>query len=152
MNQLKDINEKARQIVSVCQEEKAIYKHEIFKQVREKYHVRIEDGDECLMLIPKKEFYPKENPEGYPFDVFEFQDDQPKDKNLRKIPAIVDKIQSKMIQRIKMRCNLKDIDLDEFSTSFTVDDYLMFEGALWTENWEHFTIKTMKPILKSKKD
>jgi hypothetical protein len=150
MNQIKDIVEKAKQIVSVCQEEKNIYKNKLYKQVREKYHVRIEDGEECYILIPKKEIYPNEDPDGYPFDIMEFLDGQPKNKNLWKIPAIVGGLQDEMVKRIKMRCNLKELDIDECCASFIVDDYLTFEGSLWAEDYNNLTVKTTRPVLRKR--
>jgi hypothetical protein len=80
----------------------------------------------------------------------EFLDGQPKNKNLWKIPAIVGGLQDEMVKRIKMRCNLKELDIDECCASFIVDDYLTFEGSLWAEDYNNLTVKTTRPVLRKR--
>lgn len=143
MDELGKLSDKAKLIIAICKEE--IDKHAIRKRELEyKHNVKIDFNGES-MEIRCKSHYPDEKFETYGFDMEEWLDEQPKNKNLKNIPKEYGKSWAQLENAIVKRCDLKWIDVDEARTEFQVDDKTsLVVFSLWEKNWRKFRVEQHK--------
>ena len=110
---LGELENKARQIVSVCKEELADHRFRIH-QLELKHKVKFEYDGESMIMICKKH---KEEEECYAFDQDEWLDGEPNSKELKNLNMEYADSFERMVRAVETRCKV-EIDQDEFQTTF----------------------------------
>jgi hypothetical protein len=140
MEQLGELVDKTRQIISICGEEYANHRKRI-RELENKKKVLIIIKEEVAMMVCEKH-YPKEKNKKYIFDMGEWESEEPSARTLKNIPKLYEKSWNKMETAIKKRCALLDVEIIESHTEFSVDENTTLSTFNFLEkDWREFSLE-----------